>query len=110
MYQHSDLEYSLVTNGHNCNRVTTIDQCEEAAQLLGMDDVTADVLPPDVDADDRPPYCFYKTGERHVGLKFNPKGDSTTACDEIRACVCHNEGEFCHQVANCFVKRLIVIF
>ena len=90
-----DLKYSLVTDGSNCNRVTNVTECEEAAQLLGLDDLKADEQ---TDAD-RPPYCFYKTAVRHAGLKFNREGESSAPCSEVRACICHTDGE-CHQVTD----------
>ena len=98
-----DLKYSLVKDDRNCNRVTTVAECEEAAQLLGFNDTKAEQL---TDAR-RPPYCFYKTVDRHAGLKFNKEGDSSAACSELRACICHTDGE-CRQLKESSALDLII--
>ena len=99
-----DLEYSLVTDSRHCNRVTTVEECKNAAQLLGLADTTAS---PTTDTT-RPPYCYYKTAGRHMGLKFNKERDSTTACSELRQCICHTDGE-CRQVTDYRVSMGAVI-
>ena len=104
----SDLEYSLVKGGHNCNRVTTVAECENAAKLLGLGDLEAQELPLDhKQALRRPPYCYYKIGD-HEGLKFNPTEGSTTECSTLRPCICHTDGECC-QVKDFFAPDFIFL-
>ena len=101
-----DLKYSLVKGGHDCNRVTTVAECENAAKLLGLVDLEAQELPLDHEqALRRPPYCYYNTGDHeglrdHEGLKFNPTEGITTemtACSELRPCICHTDGAMTEQ-------------
>ena len=105
-----DLKYSLVKDDRNCNRVTTVAECENAAKLLGLGDLEAQELPLDhKQALRRPPYCYYKIGD-HEGLKFNPTEGSTTemtACSEERPCICHTDGE-CRQLKESSALDLII--
>ena len=84
----ADSEYSLVTAGHKCIRITTKDQCEKAAELLGMDDVEAATIEGKFQ-ETNPPFCYYKHDESEVHrLRFNPNGEGKGNCSAARNCLC----------------------
>ena len=84
-------EYSLVTAGRKCIRITTKYQCEKAAESLGMDDIMAEKSEGRFREED-PPFCFYKQDEGKPNeLGFNWNGASMGNCSTIRNCLCLSE-------------------
>ena len=73
--------YDLVTSGSSCERITSKDDCELAAEELGLDDTTAG----EETESDYPPYCYLTfDGD----LWFNNNGDSTAECTQSSRCIC----------------------
>lgn len=67
--------YILVAQSSaTCHRIKSVEECEAAAQQLGLSDTTvySDVHNPTGD----PPYCFVEQGR----LKFNEDGTNAGAC------------------------------
>ena len=82
-------DYSMITSGSSCERVTTKAECELAAGQLGLDATTAD----EETESDYPPYCYSVSGESGVRhLWFNNYGDSTSQCTEYENCICKTGG------------------
>ena len=74
-------QYHLVTSGTSCVRVTSKDECEAAARMLGLSDTTAIV-----DYVYKwPPYCLHSNGL----LYYNTRAyESTTECSSSYKCIC----------------------
>ena len=82
--------YEKVTSGSTCmrgTRVTSKEECVEAAKQLGLSD--KDAVESSGDWSDWPPYCFAAGG----GVYFNTNGDATSMCNsEDRICICNEPG------------------
>ena len=97
----ADSEYSLVTAGRECIRITTKDQCEKAAKSLGMDDVEASTVEGKFQ-ETNPPFCFYKQDELHRHrLRFNWNGAGMGNCSTVRNCLClTKEGKYSSKMSR----------
>ena len=62
----------------HCNFITTISECEAAAQYLGLSDTSATTVNNKGNGD--PPYCYYEGGN----LQLNGDGTSTGGCGDLR--------------------------
>ena len=87
-------EYTKVTSGTGCERITSKEECERAAKALGLSDTTATTIT----NPNAPPYCFNYKGSCNAGvscqgLKYNTEGDLTIACSSIRDCLCKGQGK-----------------
>ena len=83
-------DYTLVKSGNTCNRITTKEECEYAAVVLGASDTTVEEGYYVTD----PPYCFLE-GDGTLGgtdLFFNPLTTSTDSCSNDDMCVCKTSG------------------
>ena len=72
-----------------CQRTTTIEECETVAMQLGLPDTTAEI----VNWKPGPAYCYYKPGHRNETdrLFFNVAvAKNTSPCTDTRNCVCKN--------------------
>ena len=81
-------DYLLVENpGVPCNNITTLSECQEAAQQLGLYDTTVDYLNDNwtYGSSFYPPYCYYTSNH----LKFNPSGLNRGSCYSNGKCLCH---------------------
>ena len=106
-YWVADSEYSLVTTGRKCIRITTKDQCEKAAELLGMDDVEAATVTQTAYQEKHPPFCYYKPDESEVHrLRFNPNSEGTGNCSAARNCLClTKEGKSSLKIGSLQLKK-----
>ena len=77
----SNHNYTMVTSGSTCERVTSKAECEEAARQLGLSDTTATKE----NEHDNPPYCYFLFGE---DLCFNRNGNPGSPCSSEEACIC----------------------
>ena len=78
----------MVTSGSTCTRVTSKEECEDAARQLGLADTEAG----EETVSDWPPYCyFYDHGNRQE-LYFNKDGNAISECNsDGKICICKNE-------------------
>ena len=77
-----------MTNGNDCDRIATREDCEAAARALGLSDTTSYIVYP-VNGAVRPPSCYYKPGNPDdMKLIFNPFLASTASCSNERNCLC----------------------
>ena len=79
-------EYVSVTSGSTCQRITSKEECEEAAKQLGFTQSNIGASLED-DETNFPPYCyFYSRGPG--SLWFNENGNSAVPCKGgvIRIC------------------------
>jgi len=74
-------EYIIVTSGSTCERVTSKEECEEAARQLGLSDTTA----AEETSYSYPPYCYFYNGS---SLYFNNQLNSDTVCSSYDPCIC----------------------
>ena len=78
--------YVRVTNGTNCERVTSKNECEEAAKQLRISDTDAwnETMPRIW-----PPYCYFSQhGGQHL-LYFNEYANSRAHCEYMaKECIC----------------------
>ena len=75
-------EYTRVTSGSTCERVTTMAECEEAARKLGLSDTTAR----EESVSDYPPYCYFYKGRL---LWFNNNANANEPCNsDSKVCIC----------------------
>jgi len=73
--------YIIVLSGSTCERVTSKEECQEAARQLGLSDTTANE-----EAEyNYPPYCYFYDG---FSLYFNKQLNSETVCSPDNACIC----------------------
>ena len=83
-------DYILVTtSGSSCNRVSTEEECELAASILGASDteVSTESTP------NYPPDCYLYGGIGLEGsLHFNYQSLSDTSCSSYYACICKASG------------------
>ena len=82
-------DYILVTtSGSSCNRVSTEEECELAASILGASDteVSTESTP------NYPPDCYLYGGTLESSLYFNYRS-STTPCSSDNACICKAQGD-----------------
>merc|ERR1719367_2189136 len=75
--------YSIVTSGSFCKRLTTLEDCETAARQLGLEHTTAS----DFSNPQYPPYCYHKPGNK---LYFNKAITSPASCSSERNCLCRS--------------------
>ena len=76
------IEYTGITSGFDCNRITSKAECEEAAIQLGLSDIEAS----EEAVSDWPPYCYFNRMER---LYFNNDGNAVSECDSYgKVCIC----------------------
>ena len=74
--------YIRVTIGSTCQRITSREECEEAAAQLGLSDTEAS----EEYVSDWPPYCYIYEGD---SLYYNTNGNATSQCNTIkRVCIC----------------------
>ena len=82
--------YHSVKKGNVCQRITTKEECEAAANFLGLPDTNASV--PSDQSTRKPLYCYYKPykpgSQRHAQLWFNDAMDSGAPCSAERYCLC----------------------
>ena len=72
--------------GTGCGRITSKEECERAAEALGLSDTTAVII-----SKSNAPYCFnYVQG---YGLKYNTEGDLKAQCSSNRECLCKGKGK-----------------
>ena len=94
----ADTEFNMIMEGDNCNRLDSIQACENAAEYMGLPDTSCLRF-----ADPRyPPYCYYKNvtdSAGRKGLKFNMAPDRGMApdvsvpCSHLRPCLCQMSSE-----------------
>ena len=77
-------EYITVTSGSNCERVTTMTECEDAARGLGLSDTSAT----EEDDSNWPPYCYFDTGEGSLYFNKNSGYKGEQDCDQDGVCIC----------------------
>ena len=81
--------YKWVTTG-NCNRITSVEECNCAASKVGFSDTTASPYSWTIN---EPPYCF----KNRDGLYYNTYTSSSYACNwatgtgSSRACLCRGK-------------------
>ena len=81
--------YDLVTSGSSCERITSKEECELAAEELGLDATTAT----EETVSDYPAYCYLSVNEDGGGnLWFNRNGDSFEQCSASYSCICKTVG------------------
>ena len=73
--------YTRVSNGHNCSRVTSKEECEHAARQLEL----AGTVASEESISSWPPYCYFASGQT---LWFNQNGNSSKKCKPSRVCIC----------------------
>ena len=85
------IEYTTVKSGKICNRITTKEECESAANALGATDTTAGTGSWATD----PPYCFLQGDGTLEGteLYFNTLTTSSDSCTDDDMCVCKASGK-----------------
>ena len=92
--------YYLVTSGSACERITSKEECEEAARQLGLSDTNA----AGENVSDWPPYCYSIDGR---SLYFNNNGYSTSRCSAERLCICKEvSGKAGSQICNKTVNQI----
>ena len=88
----ADTEFNMIMEGDNCNRLDSIQACENAAEYMGLPDTSCLRF-----ADPRyPPYCYYKNVTDRAGrkgLKFNFAKDTSVPCSPLRPCICQISSE-----------------
>ena len=84
----SDPAYKWVKSGLSCNRITSKEECENAASELGHSDTTADTI----SESSYPPYC----SSYHGALKWNTLTSSSYECDSDDHCLCASAGKHCN--------------
>ena len=77
------VKYHLVSFGTSCEHVTSKDECEAAARMLGLKNTKAN----DESTDILPPYCFYKNSS----LSYNTRSSSNATCSLYGRCICKIE-------------------
>ena len=78
--------YVRVTNGTNCERVTSKKECEEAAGQLRLSDTKAHV---EYAKSGWPPYCYFSQHAAKHLLYFNENENSAAQCNSIvQECIC----------------------
>ena len=77
------LDYTSVTSGSTCKRITSKAECEEASSHLDLSDNVASKET----VSDYPPYCYFYRGQE---LWFNDHGDSDASCTSENVCICKN--------------------
>ena len=89
----ADTEFNMIMEGDNCNRLDSIQACENAAEYMGLPDTSCLRF-----ADPRyPPYCYYKNVTDRAGrkgLKFNFAKDTSVPCSPLRPCICQISSEY----------------
>ena len=77
--------YIMVNSGTACNRITSLEECDRAAKMLGLEDSRdGAVVHPNMAK--YPPYCYMYRPERHIW--FNTAFDSPDVCDSTFTCIC----------------------
>ena len=85
--QENLMEYTRVTSGSTCERVTTKTECEEAARQLGLSDTTAR----EETASSYPPYCYFYKGK---SLWFNNDSNADPQCNsDSKVCICQETAQ-----------------
>ena len=88
-------EYIKVTSGNNCKRLTSVEECEEAARQLGLSDTEAQ----QIKGLSSQPFCYlYHTGtgnSRGAYLKFNKISNASAPCNSDRICICRRGKREC---------------
>ena len=75
-------EYVIIESGRTCNRITTKEECEQAAQLLGFSGTTAAVQ----SNGHSPSHCHWWTGG--PALIFNTNFAAGYDCKQGQQCIC----------------------
>ena len=79
--------YSLVANGHSCERILTMEECKSAGLQLGLPNSTFQIS----NNQQFPPYCYYNPGYKRMA--FNNALNSSAPCGQgsiyQKVCVCH---------------------
>ena len=91
-------EYIQVTSGSTCNRVTSKEECEEAARQLGLSDTEAH----EGSWTWWVPHCsFYHSSWSNRGyLYFNNNGDEDLECNsDTKICIC-KEASSCEEACD----------
>ena len=78
------LDYTSVTSGSTCKRITSKAECEEASSHLDLSD---NVASEETTVTDFPPYCYFCCGGE---LWFNDYGNSDGSCTSENVCICKN--------------------
>ena len=91
--------YTRVTTGSKCERITSMDKCEEAAKQLGLQDTEGTYE--DGSGYPLPPYCYFYYGHT---LYFN-YGNSDVQCYPFKTCICHKyyrvtKGSTCERITS----------
>ena len=85
--------YTIIENGRACNRITTKEECEEAAHILGLPDTTANEGP-----FTGPSHChWYKEG---ASLWFNTNFAAHYDCTTGHQCLCRGGKSMLAFIAN----------
>ena len=94
-------DYTLVKSGNTCNRITTKEECEYAAVVLGASDTTVEEGYHVTD----PPYCFLEGDGTLEGgsLWFNTQTTSADSCSDDDMCICKESG-------NLVVHKIVWLF
>ena len=86
---HQSSDYILIGNPEaQCNHITTLGECNDAARQLGLADTKATI---DLGyfSGSNPPYCYFNAYDD--SLMFNENGTNTGSCNPnmYDRCVCH---------------------
>ena len=90
--------YTIVEDpGVTCDPITSLSECEAAANYLGLPDTSPQELNIGMSID--PPFCYLDEDDK---LWFNGDGDNTGECDNGDKCICKVSGKnstFAHKLS-----------
>ena len=93
-------DYIIIKGGRSCNRIATKEECEEAAQILGLSNTTAQV-----GSWNGPSHCHWWTGE--PTLWFNTNFTADYDCTTEQQCICSARGGKSQGGASGLVANLL---
>ena len=73
----------VVTSTRHCARITSLSDCTQAANYLGLSETEA-IDDGQSGVSDDPPYCYFEDG----AVKYNSDGLNTGSCTESAKCLC----------------------
>ena len=95
----------IVQSGYNCNRITTVEGCEQMARKMGLKDTTAWVG----SWSSEPPYCNMEDcGSNGCStLYFNEYPGANGTCTSSDRCICSTTGKQFLFSAFCITQKWI---
>jgi len=75
--------WKVITSDETCDNILTADECQNAANHLGLGDGSV-VDDNQTGASWDPPFCYYEWGQ----VKFNNGGTNTGGCTSVDMCLC----------------------